>query len=129
MFTRADYMSNLVTHNDYYGQFVTQDIKNLIEQTFTKERLIKALDSDEHLNNIPLHRWDLLAGLNPTKMEKSFPSLMGVQTIDRWNDTGGKSNLKSLVDIKQIKDAGECWSLSTAVCIAKEAARQIAKEP
>ena len=32
MFTRQQYMNKEVTHNEYYAQFVTEHIKNIVLQ-------------------------------------------------------------------------------------------------
>jgi hypothetical protein len=122
MITRKQYMEQYSLEDgtnlfqEYYGQFVNDSIKKLVETTFTKEKLSSALKTDLHLNNVPLAKWERLAGLS------------GRQTINSWNDSGGQSALKRLIDGKLLKETGEGWSLSTAVCIAKEAARRLVTE-
>ena len=118
MITRKDYMDNKGGFEGfrlYYAQFVTLEIKKLVEERFTKARLVQALAEDMHLNTIPLAYWDKLAGLGDR------------QTLNNWNDTGGKSALKTLVSKELLKATKEGWSLATACCILKEAGRQIAE--
>lgn len=122
--TRNEYITTYTTGEEgyktfraYYNQFITKEITDLVRKTFGVDRLKKAYKDDKHFNNIPLSYWDRLAGLGKG---------CNVRSIDQWNDTGGKSVLKSLVDMKLIKTCGEGWSLSTAVCIAKTAAENIA---
>lgn len=64
-FKRSDYIGNLpdgavrATHRQYYGQFVTPEIKNLVLRRIASvEQLVKAAQADRHLNNIPLQQWD-----------------------------------------------------------------------
>jgi hypothetical protein len=52
--------------------------------------------TDPHLNDIPLHRWDVMTG-------------------SLFRQSGMRA---------QMRDVGEIRSLSTGVCILKEAARQ-----
>lgn len=92
MFTRSDYLENKCSHSEYYGQFVTQLIKDSLVVRFTEEGLIEAYKQDEHFNNIPLNKW------------------------------GYYSNHK------KFKEFGDFYSLAGAVCIEKEAARQIVTE-
>jgi hypothetical protein len=133
MITRQDYMNNSNKDNfdnfrAYYSQFVTAEIKALVERTFTKEKLVKAYQTDEHFNNIPLYKWDALAGLYPSKKFARLPEYGCSLSLNQWLNTGGNGPLKSLVNKALLKEAKEGWSLCTAVCIAKEAARQIATE-
>jgi hypothetical protein len=134
MITRNDYMNNCSSDNhfdsfrEYYSQFVTPEIKALVERTFTKEKLVKAYKTDEHFNNIPMYKWDALAGLYPNKKFAKMPEYGCSLSLNQWLDTGGNGPLKSLVNKALLKEAKEGWSLCTATCIAKEAARQIATE-
>lgn len=94
MKTRADYMAKKCSHREYYGQFVTEAIKGMVLSAFTLEELLNS--NDEHLNDLPLSRWDQLAG-------------------------GMGSTLKD----RALREAGDFSSLGSSVCILKEAARQI----
>lgn len=63
MKTRKEYLNNECTHSEYYGQFVTNSIKSLVKQQFGIQVLRDSYASDEHLNNIPLVKWDVIAPL------------------------------------------------------------------
>lgn len=58
MLSRKQYLNKECTHSEYYGQYVTEDTKRRVLQRFSKEELEKAYAVDEHLNTIPLHKWD-----------------------------------------------------------------------
>ena len=100
MYTRKEYLNDCgdggAAHRRYYSQFVDLQVRNFIEHCFGTEKLVKAFETDEHFNNIPLHKWD---GLYPM--------------------------LRAMVGDTNLKMVGDFWSLSAAVCIAKEAARQV----
>lgn len=98
MITRNDYLSGKVNHRQYYAQFVTPQIKNLVEKFFGKPRLEKSYDWDISFNNIPLSKWDCLA-------EKNI--------LSNWE-------IRSM-----LAKAGDGMTLAGAVCILKEAARQV----
>lgn len=95
MIKRSEYMEHKVTHDEYYGQFVTSAVTNVVK-TLIGESAIKA-STDQHLNDIPLNRWD--------NLHEQIGSICG----------------------KKLKEANESdgWSLSDTVCIAKACARQI----
>jgi len=95
MWTRKQYMNGECSHRTYYAQFVNTAIIHVVERRFTAERLVRCSDQD-YFNTIPLHQWDQL-----------IPAA------------------QALSNQQQRKDAGEGWSLSTGVCILKEAARQL----
>jgi hypothetical protein len=97
MKTRKQYLDKEVTHEEYYSQFVTNTIKSLVSRNIGKSR-IKA-SQDEHLNDIPLSEWDGVA-----IQIRRTPSELG----------------------KKMKEAGDYCTLAGLVCIAKEAARQLA---
>ena len=113
MITRQQYFENLTIyrklneeakalveqpHQQYYAQFVTEEIKNLVKNKFGIRKLVNAYLKDPVFNNIPLRHWD------------SFGYLM--QYLDR--------------DL--IKATGQGYSNSSACCILKEAARQLVEE-
>lgn len=58
MYTRDDYMNKKCTHREYYGQFVTEHIKNTVVRLIGMKKLMAS--KDEHLNDIPLTLWDNL---------------------------------------------------------------------
>lgn len=92
MFTRSDYLENKCTHSEYYGQFVTQLIKDGLIVRFGEDWLISAYKFDQHFNNISLNNWGYYSNHN------------------------------------KFKEFGDSYSLAGAVCIEKEAARQIVIE-
>lgn len=93
MHTRKQYMSEEVSHRDYYGQFVKDWHVNLVSAMFGAEKLRSALEKDENLNNIPLQQWDI-AGMRINTQE-----LRG-----------------------ELKQCGDFLTACGLVCILKEAA-------
>jgi hypothetical protein len=60
---RQEYLNNSNkdgSFHEYYSQMVTPQIINLVVRTFGIETLKECFNKDEHLNNIPLYRWDNL---------------------------------------------------------------------
>jgi hypothetical protein len=100
MKTRQQYLNSECTHREYYSQFVNEGIKNLVRSGIGEKRIKESLPVDEHLNNIPLKEWDSL----------------GAYIVS-------SPNVRA-----KIKEAGDGYSQAGAVCILKEAARQIAEE-
>ena len=54
---RKDYLDGKATHEEYYGQFVNETVKNKVAGYFGMDRLRGS--KDEHLNDIPLKEWDM----------------------------------------------------------------------
>lgn len=112
--TRDEYVrEGLVSHDDYYAQFVTPETLRHIGWAFDTETLRTALVEDEHLNSIPLQRWDLLAireleDRNRGRLNPSGPFTAAIP-FDRDAATA----------------AGESVSRATLVCIAKRAAKML----
>jgi hypothetical protein len=93
-FTRKEYMSKVCTHKQYYAQFVTENMKNDVIRAIGKDALMNS--TDEHLNDIPLKKWDRLAsGVVPFYVNSAM------------------------------RELGDYPTLGGLVCIAKEAARQV----
>jgi hypothetical protein len=92
-YTRAQYMSNEVSHEEYYSQFVADFFLRLVAQAFGGDNLRQAFQQDKDFNTIPLQRWDVLT---------------------LWVENHSKP---------LVKEAGDVWSLSKGVCILKQAAR------
>ena len=67
-FTRKQYMEGECTHNQYYDQFVTQDLKNAVLRSIPEKQIV--MSRDESFNDIPLRSWDWLAKLNPVEPKK-----------------------------------------------------------
>ncbi len=93
-------MNGKVSHADYYGQFVTLEIKAMVETALGYR--LRNYPHDEHLNDIQLAIWDNLAG------SRKLARMQG--------------------DYRSTLNAGEDNSLATQVCILKQAARQIIRE-
>ena len=61
MFTRKDYViDGKCTHQQYYAQFVTGEIKMIVVLNFGLDTLKEAYQEDKTFNTIALERWDLL---------------------------------------------------------------------
>ena len=58
MIHKKEYMDGNKVHEEYYGQFVTDKVKQLVARTFSIPVLLDS--KDPHLNDIPLKRWDFL---------------------------------------------------------------------
>ena len=97
MFTHKDYaLDGKCTHQQYYAQFVTGEIKMIVVLNFGLDTLKEAYQEDRTFNTIPLHRWDSLGiFLNVPIMHDKF---------------------------KQHQDF---ISQASIVCVLKEAARQV----
>lgn len=54
MYTRNQYLNSQCTYNQYYDQFVTEQLKNAVSRYFTAAKLAKAYGKDEYMNGIPL---------------------------------------------------------------------------
>ena len=99
MITRQDYLNGKNTHREYYAQFVNSAVKNIVLRQYSRDALKIALDLDKNLNNIQLAEWDGMAG-----------------------------GLKTQLCAAKLRECGDCPTLGGAVCILKEAARQVAEE-
>jgi len=100
MHSRQDFMTGKVTFHDYYNQYVTPEIKAIVENGI-KDYEFKShvrQTKNPHLNDIPLHKWDRMVPYIPRSTRE------------------------------QLKQAGDWLSLAVGVCILKAAARQIITE-
>lgn len=97
MYTRKQYLNHEVTHQEYYAQFATPATRRLVAN-FLPTNAAELLAQDEHLNNIPLYKWDQLA---------KRVNLRHVQNC--YKETGYTGGV----------------SLSDLVCILKATARMI----
>ena len=95
MITRKQYMSKEFSYDQYYGQFVTDDVRLTVSALIGAERIKES--KCEHFNDIPLKEWDSL-----NSMVRQHVGRM----IADANGTGG-------------------ISLTDCVCTAKQAAKQI----
>ena len=99
MITRQQYLNKESTHNEYYAQFVTPSILELVESKFGTNRLKQAFEKDQYFNTISLPEWDGLSlCLNKARLNLS------------------------------LKECGDSISQAGLVCILKAAARQLIKE-
>lgn len=98
--TRKEYLEigGKDAHEQYYAQFVTQEIKDRVISYFGLERLVRSFQADKHFNTdlTPLRHWDSLR----------LPF-----------GTDGK-----------LHKQGDYLTQAGSVCILKEAARQAVKE-
>ena len=92
---RKQYISGEKTFDEFYGQFVTNQVAEVV-RVGIGEDLVKA-STDQHFNDIPLAQWDRLYGL--------IQMLVG-RDVAEANGGGGVS-------------------LSDTVCVAKAAAKLI----
>lgn len=113
VFTRAQYMSREVTLQEYYAQFVSDNTLRHVRSWFTPEVLRKALAKDEHLNTIPLSKWDTLA-------------IRELEAKPWDRNPSGRFQAAMPYNGDAIKAAGETVTRAVLVCIAKTAARMIA---
>ena len=56
MITRADYMSGKNTHDEYYGQFVSNDMKAMIIDKIGYDAIVNS--TCPYFNDIKLDVWD-----------------------------------------------------------------------
>ena|SRR5215813_11080401 len=85
-------------HRGYYGQFVTPAFKTLILSRIGLDKLLAS--KDPHFSDIPLGLWDSLS-----------------------NGLGTRGDMSAM-----LKAQGDRWSMAGAVCIFKEAARQLVEQ-
>ena len=108
--TRKEYMDGKATFREYNAQFVTEALKARVLSTITKDRLLRS--KDEHLNDIPMKLWDNMAGA----------SCRGSEVI--WFNPHAITPLMAF----PFKEAGDGYSLAGAVCVLKEAGKQLIEE-
>jgi len=108
-YTRKQYMNDEISHRQYNAQFVNDKVKEKVLQYIGLKALLKS--KDEHLNDIPMRKWDALGG---------FAFSLGTMT----------SRPASIqpIDYKLLKDMGDGVSPASLVCIYKEAGRQLIEE-
>lgn len=99
MFTRKDYLDGKCTHSEYYSQMVkATNAKDMVVNYWGLEKLKKAYNEDMNLNTIPIKEWDILAKRLVIGPQLTFSEL------------------------------GDMNTLSSRVCVLKEAARQVVNE-
>ena len=98
MFTRKDYLDGKCTHSEYYTQYVENtNAKDLVLTFWDEKTLFEAYKKDKYLNSLPIKDWDDLANR---------------LTIGPW---------------LTFSELGDMNTLSSRVCVLKEAARHIIK--
>lgn len=55
-FTRKQYLNKECSHQDYYGQFVTEEIKEVVKRSIGLDVINRS--KDPTFNDIPLSEWD-----------------------------------------------------------------------
>lgn len=106
-FTRIQYLHGEVTHRQYYGQFVTADMKRRILTQFTADELRAAYKADAYFNSVPLPQWDAIYHVRSVEQHgrytTSMPYSVGLM----------------------FQRAGDYLTPAGIVCLLKEAALQI----
>jgi hypothetical protein len=105
-FSARDRMAGLCTHHEYYSQFVTSRVKQLVNTRFGK-RLKQS--TDKYFNDIPLKEWDQL-----TDAIDNSISLLARSAGTTYKPNRGKP--------------GAYISASEKVCLLKAAAQIIRDE-
>lgn len=91
-FDRADYMSKKCSHHEYYSQFVTQGMKDIILSKYTPEQLKACYEQDRNLNNIPLKWWDSYEGFFKQHIARTNKRLNGQNT---WSSCEHTCSMKA----------------------------------
>lgn len=99
-------MDGVCSHREYYTQFVNDKVIERVVNTIGVNLLLAS--TDEHLNDIPMKKWDDLAGF----AFRSSEMIRRPGNIDP-------------IKYEQLKEAGDGVSAAGLVCIYKEAAKQI----
>jgi hypothetical protein len=100
--TNKEYMAGPLTqetHNAFYAQFVTANLRNYVSRIIGKERIINS--ADPHFNDIPLKQWDAMDA-------RHYMNMQAWKIANAYNDR-----------------SGYWWSMSNNVCVLKAAALQI----
>ncbi len=97
MKNRKQYMDGEIDHNQYYEQFVTNEVLFTVANSIGVKNIKES--KDPHFNDIPLSKWDMLKGSIP----------MGKVAESNASTNGGV----------------KAYSLSDVVSLAKAAARII----
>lgn len=105
MLSRAYYLAGRCSHEEYYGQFVTQATLELVKTHIGIDRIRASLDP--HLNDIPLKEWDDLSEL-------------ARHTV--------RTRILRDAEAPALPPGQYPWSLSLSICILKEAARRIKQQ-
>ena len=63
MISRADFMDEKVSFDEYYNQFVDQKVITLVVDMIGADTILES--KDEHFNDIPLADWDAVGACLP----------------------------------------------------------------
>lgn len=58
MITRKDYIEGRATYDEYYSQFITEQVKRAVDWRIGIDTIKRS--TDPHFNDIPLVKWDYL---------------------------------------------------------------------
>ena len=104
MFTRKQYLDKQCTHREFWAQFVTEGMRQMVLRNITLERLQRS--QNEYFNDVTrLQDWDLMKDVTFRMLdmkkwrELQYPEYTGLTSVG--------------------------WSYSDNICILKEAARQL----
>lgn len=113
-FTRRDYIDKGVDHQTYYRQFVTAEVVRMLEHGIGRGVIVASVDP--HFNDIPLQKWDALAGYR-----FSGSNVAGSPAI------GKAARLVALANMFTQAEANAVPSIapSDCVCILKAGARMM----
>lgn len=113
---RDDYMNGTVDHQTFYCAVADaigrKAIERIVLSIASREEIARALETDPHLNNIPLPKWDHRDSAVRDLVAHNVKPIMAVS----WS---ARSTLKP---------GTYCWSLSETVCVLKAAARRMVTE-
>ena len=107
MFTRKDYLDKKCTHRQYWAQFVTRSMRELVRRRIGLERLQSS--SNEYFSDVTtLSAWDEMKNATFTMLDQQ-----------KWRE----------IQYPEYTDPGSIgWSSSDNTCLLKEAARQLVEE-
>lgn len=98
MFTRKDYMSGKCNEDEYYSQFVTEKVVDVIKRSVTYKYIVQARDKKDFFD-VAAQQWDFATG--------AILCLLGKEPF---------------------KEKGDYVTHNGLICIAKAAARRILAE-
>lgn len=73
MRTRKDYMDGKCSHKEYYEE-IAEECGISYDNAPNLDYIKTSLKEDEHLNNIPLLRWDMAASCTKTAIARALKS-------------------------------------------------------
>lgn len=104
-------MNGEYSHNEYYEQWVTDEMMDYVVSKIGADRLLGS--TDEHFNDIPLPKWDGLSVMDYINQEDWIESRLSVLDPEVHEN--------NRLAHKQRKFA---YSSSDSVCVSKAAARK-----